>query len=102
MSTVQSPDARLNVRLRSDIKERIERAAYVSGQSVSNFAVSTLAQAADEILKTRETIVLADADRDFFLALLDADDPPTEKELAAAARYNKGRRVGSEYHWEPE
>ena len=41
MSTVKS-DARLNFRLPVELKATIERAAAQLGQSVSDFAVSTL------------------------------------------------------------
>ena len=99
MSTITEHDARLNFRLSREIKNRVERAAAVSGQSVSDFAVSTLARTAEDILQRHNTIVLGDEDRDFFLALLDADEEPSEKEKAAAARYREGVRKGSEYHW---
>ena len=99
MGTMTEHDARMNFRLSREIKNRIERAAAVSGQSVSDFAASTLARTADDILQRHNTITLGDEDRDFFLALLDADEEPSEKEKAAAARYREGCRKGSEYHW---
>lgn len=99
MSTEPTHDARMNFRLSRRIKERVERAAQLSGQSVSDFAASTLAREADEVIARQQTITLADADRDFFLRMLDEDAEPSEKSLAAAARYREGRRKGSEYHW---
>jgi uncharacterized protein (DUF1778 family) len=97
MATTQH-DARLNFRLSRAVKERVERAALLSGQSVSDFAVSALARSADDILQRHNILTLADQDRDFFLALLDQDDKPSEKALAAAARYQMGERRGNEYH----
>ena len=96
MTPTTPHDARLNFRLSRAIKERIERAAYISGQSVSDFAASTLARCADDILERQNVIRLADADRDFFLALLDADDEPSETDKAAAARYMEEQRVAAE------
>lgn len=54
-----------------------------------------------ELWQHATTIMLSDEERDFFLALLENDDPPSEKALAAAARYNEGRREGSECPWQP-
>ncbi len=88
MSTTTNHDARLNFRLSRDIKNRVERAAAVSGQSVSDFAVSALTRTADDILERHNVIVLNNAERDFFLALLDENEEPSEKAIAAAVRYN--------------
>lgn len=91
MDTLPSPqhDARMNFRLSRDIKERVEKAALIAGMSVSDFAASRLAAAADEVLAQHDQIVLSESERDFFLALLDAPDtPPTNAARAAAARYN--------------
>lgn len=99
MATLQSHDARLNFRLSRSVKERIERAALVSGQSVSDFAASALARSADDVLERHQTAVLADQGRDFFLALLGADEAPSEKSQAAAERYRQGQRVGTQYRW---
>jgi len=43
-------DARLNFRLPADLKTTIEEAAACLGQSVSDFAVSTLAQTARNVI----------------------------------------------------
>ncbi len=77
----------MSLRLSHETKDRVERAA-VSGQSVSDFAVSALARTADDILERYQTIVLGDAERDFFLALLDAEQEPSEKTKGAARCYN--------------
>jgi uncharacterized protein (DUF1778 family) len=92
-------EARLNFRLSNAIKERAARAAEISGQSLSDFAASAIARQADEIISRHEVIVLANEDRDFFLAVLDGDSTPSEKSMEAARRYRKGQRKGSEYHW---
>ena len=82
-------DARLNFRLSRDVKERIEKAAAIAGMSVSDFAASRLAAAADEIMERHNRIVLDNAERDFFLALLEAPDKePTPEARRAIARYN--------------
>jgi uncharacterized protein (DUF1778 family) len=64
-------DTRLSFRLSAEIKETIEVAATYLGQSVNDFAVSTLAQAARQVIQERDITRLSQRDRDRFLALLD-------------------------------
>jgi len=81
-------DARLNFRLPTDLKEVIEEAAATLGQSVSDFAVSTLVRQARTVIEQRNVTVLGDRDR--FIALLDdADARPNPALLKAAKRYKK-------------
>jgi uncharacterized protein (DUF1778 family) len=87
---VLTNEARLNFRLPADLKAVIEQAAAANGQTVSDFAVSTLARAAREVVRQQEVTVLTNRDRDRFLALL--DDPsfkPNDALKKAAARYKK-------------
>jgi len=83
-------DARLNFRLPADLKEVIEEAAATLGQSVSDFAVSTLVRQARTVIEQRNVTVLGDRDRDRFIALLDdAEARPNPALLKAAKRYKK-------------
>ena len=83
-------DARLNFRLPTDLKEVIEEAAATLGQSVSDFAVSTLVRQARTVIEQRNVTVLGDRDRDRFIALLDdAEARPNPALLKAAKRYKK-------------
>jgi uncharacterized protein (DUF1778 family) len=85
-------DARLNFRLPSEVKSAIEQAAAQLGQSVSDFAVSTLVRTARDVLEQERVTRLSNADRDRFLALLDdADVRPNAALRAAAKRYVKRR-----------
>lgn len=70
--------ARLNFRLSPEEKEKIERAAIASGMTVTDFAVHTLINAADETLERNHTRKLSDRDRDIFLDLLDAEGEPND------------------------
>jgi uncharacterized protein (DUF1778 family) len=88
----QKSDARLDFRLNRQVKEVIEQAAAVSGQSVSDFAVSALYRTAKEVLEREQTTHLSNRDRDVFLALLDSDAKPNEALKRAAKRY-KSRRA---------
>lgn len=87
----QKSDARLDFRLNRQVKEVIEQAAAVSGQSVSDFAVSALYRTAKEVLEREQTIRLSNRDRDVFLALLDSDAKPNEALKRAAKKYRSRR-----------
>ncbi len=76
--TQTNPIARLNFRLPSEAKEKIERAAIASGLSITDFAVHALLNTADEVLERQHTRQLSNRDRDIFLALLDAEDEPNK------------------------
>ena len=83
-------DARLNFRLPSDLKEVIEEAAASLGQSVSDFAVSTLVQQARSVIEQRNGTTLSDRDRDRFITLLDdAEARPNAALVKAAKRYKR-------------
>ncbi len=86
----EARDARLNFRLPTDLKEVIEEAAATLGQSVSDFAVSTLVRQDRTIIEQINVTVLGDRDRDRFIALLDdAEARPNPALLKAAKRYKK-------------
>ena len=93
----QQPD-RLNFRLAPEIKARVVRAAALTGQALTDFAVSTLSEKANEIITRYESIVLNKADYQFFLNALDETSKPSARARSAAERYRKGRRKGVRYH----
>ncbi|MEQ9408763.1 MAG: DUF1778 domain-containing protein [Fuerstiella sp.] len=91
MATTKS-DARINVRLPSELKQTIEEAAAALGQTVSEFIVSTVVQEARQVLEAAQVTKLSLRDRDRFLtALNDADAKPNAALKAAARRYGKRR-----------
>jgi uncharacterized protein (DUF1778 family) len=80
---------RMDFRLERTVKQRIERAATLTGQTVSAFAVSALMREANSILAEHEAIVLnADASRKF-LARLDKDIKPNQNLRRAAKRHKE-------------
>ena len=87
--SVDAKDARLNVRLPSELKAVIEEAAATLGQSVSDFAVSTLVQTARSVLHQQSVTELSNRDREIFVALLDDAGARPNKALAEAARRYK-------------
>jgi uncharacterized protein (DUF1778 family) len=70
--TTQNKD-RMNFRLNPEIKERVARAAAITGQGLTDFAVSALSERADEVLRRHESLLLTGEDYRFFLAALEED-----------------------------
>ena len=92
MATVTRNDARINVRLSSELKQTIEEAASALGQTVSEFAISTVVREARQVLQDAQITRLSNRDRDLFLGALDAADAKPNAALKAAARrYGKLR-----------
>ena len=89
MPTARS-DARINFRLSGDLKKTIEDAAAEMGQSISDFAVSTLVRTARRILRDQHVTRLSERDRQLFVAMLDDESSkPNESLVKAAKRYKK-------------
>lgn len=83
-------DARLNFRLTSELKQTIEDAAAQMGQSISDFAVSTLVQASRRILQEQQVTRLSERDRQLFVEMLDDQSTkPNAALIMAAKRYKK-------------
>ena len=81
---------RLDMRLSAEHKTLIVKAAAISGQPLSTFAVATIVRRARQILADHETTVLSSRDRDEFLRILD-EEHPSEKLHTAARKYIKRR-----------
>ena len=91
MSTNSEHDARLNFRLPAELKETIAEAAAQLGQTVSDFAISTLATTARQVLQEHQVTRLSQRDREAFIAMLDDDAAEPGKALRAAAQRYKER-----------
>jgi uncharacterized protein (DUF1778 family) len=79
-------DERLDVRISTEHKALITRAAAVSGQPVSAFAIAAMVQRARIVLAEHEHTVLSARDREAFLEALD-DDQPSDRLREAAGRF---------------
>lgn len=91
--------SRLNVRLSPTVKERVIKAAALSGQDLTEFAVATLSEKANLIIEQHDNMLLGTAEYDFFLnALTDsAASEPSERSRKAAEKYRQGIRKGVRY-----
>jgi len=88
---------RMNFHLAPEIKERVARAAAITGQELTDFAVSALSERADEVLARHEDLLLTSEDYQFFLGALDEDQEPSGRSRAASERHRRGRREGVRY-----
>jgi uncharacterized protein (DUF1778 family) len=78
----------MHFRLPKSVKDRVEKAALASGQTLTDFAVSVLASSADRVLEQQYATTLSDRDRDRLMRLLDADPKPG-KALKQAQKAHK-------------
>lgn len=88
-SVVKDRTSRLNFRLPESIKRRIEDAALITGVTTTDFAITALANSADEVIEKYQVRRLSDRDRDRFLKLLENPPSPNEALIKAARRYKK-------------
>ena len=82
----KNSSARLDVRLAPPVKDLIDHAANLLGQTVSAFAVSTLAREAERVNERFGHLVLDDRDRDAFIAALDDAEAEPSPRLRKAVK----------------
>lgn len=86
MPTSCEADSRLDVSVPGDLRQILEEAASHLGQTVDQFALSTLARAAHEVIQQHDRTELSNRDRDLFLAVLDDVDAEPNAVLREAAQ----------------
>jgi uncharacterized protein (DUF1778 family) len=90
MTMATKSDARLSIRLPGELKQIIEQAAAQLGQSVSDFAISTLVKNARAVIQQHDITELSSRDRDIFIKMLDdTEAQPNQALTLAAERYKK-------------
>ncbi len=89
-------ESRMNFRLASEVKERVARAAALTGQDLTEFAVTALSEKADTVISRHDQILLGSKDYNLFLDVLaeTSISEPSERSSAAAERYRQGTRKG--------
>ncbi len=88
-SEAKAKPERIEARLSSDAKVVIQRAAEISGRSVSDFVVNSALEAAKETIREHEVIVLSARDSIIFIEALLNPEGPNEALLAAARRHRE-------------
>jgi uncharacterized protein (DUF1778 family) len=101
MATLTStPDsARINCRIRADIKRKAEEAAELLRQSITDFTESALAEKAQAVFERQERILLSERDFARFVALLDNPEPPTPQLAAAMRDYEQKKAQNPGGNW---
>lgn len=89
MASTNPGEAHLNFVLPPEVKATIEGAAAILGQSVDDFAISTLLEKSRTVLEGWSTKPLSDRDRDRLFAHLDDESRQPNAKLAAAAEEYK-------------
>ncbi len=87
MATTSKTD-RIEFRLPAHVKKIIEQAAAHTGQSLTDFAVSTLLPKAEALIQQQERTILTRRDRELFLRMLD-ETSPNQALQDAAESYKK-------------
>ena len=82
-------DARVDFRLTRKAKAVIEEAAAFTGQSISDFAVSTLLEKAHQVLSAKRARSLSERDAQIFMKMLDSKKKPSRALREAAAWYKE-------------
>jgi uncharacterized protein (DUF1778 family) len=80
---------RIEARLSSEAKAVIQRAADISGRSVSDFVVTSALEAAKETIRDHAVMVLSARDSKNFVEALLNPTGPNEALLAAAHRHRE-------------
>jgi uncharacterized protein (DUF1778 family) len=80
---------RIEARLSSEAKAVIQRAADISGRSVSDFVVTSALEAATVTIREHGVIVLSARDTETFVEALLNPTGPNEALLAAARRHRE-------------
>ena len=98
MNQVANPGAvrrtqRLEARVPAGLKEMLVRAAALRGQTLTDFVVTTVTEAAQQVVREQDILEWTRRDQIAFAKAL-VDAPAPSRKLRAAAR-SYGRQVGS-------
>lgn len=80
-------EARLDLRIKPDIKEILSTAANMAGTSLSAFVISSTLEKAKQIIEDQDIVRLSNQDRDAFLKALDTHPQPNSSLQRAAQNY---------------
>ncbi len=85
--SISVKNERIDLRVPAEQKDLIERAAVLTGQSVTTFLLGASLRLASEIVRDYETMELTNRERDILLAALDDPNPtPTPAFLRSVER----------------
>ncbi len=83
-NSTQPKAERLEARISKEQKELFQRAADLQGRTLTDFIISSLQNAANQIIQEHEIMILSRRDQEVFVeALLNPPQPSTKLNLAA-------------------
>ena len=85
----QYKDSRIDVRVKPDQKEVLERAASIKGVSLSAYLLSNSLETARTEIERHQKLVLSDRDRDLFITLMSEPPEPSQALTEAMAQYQQ-------------
>ncbi|MFM7405129.1 MAG: DUF1778 domain-containing protein [Cuspidothrix sp.] len=91
--SLRSKSERLEARISPENKELFQRAADIQGRTLTDFVVSNLVSAANQIIQQNEIMVLSRKDQEVFVEALLNPPAPGQKLQVAAQRYKKNMGV---------
>lgn len=80
---------RLETRVTKEQKELFQRAADIQGRSLTDFVISSVAEAAKQAVQEHDIVILSARDRAVFVEALLNPPEPSNKLRAAARRYKQ-------------
>jgi uncharacterized protein (DUF1778 family) len=91
--TIPEKSERLEARISSEQKSIFQRAAELSGRSLTNFAINELLNAAKRIIQEHDIIQLSARDQQTFVQALLEPPKPSKSLIKAARRYKKDIKI---------
>lgn len=89
IKTERSKTERLEARISKEQKELFQYAAEIQGQTLTDFIVSSLQEAAKQTIQQHEMMTLSKRDQEAFVEALLNPPAPSNKLRAAAQHYKK-------------
>ncbi|MBE9006573.1 DUF1778 domain-containing protein [Fortiea sp. LEGE XX443] len=84
-----SKTQRLEARITEEQKELFQRAAEIQGRTLTDFVISNLINAANQIIQEHEIMILSKRDQEVFIEALFNPPEPSAKLKAAAQSYKQ-------------
>ena len=87
--SVKHKESRIDVRVKQEQKELLERAASIKGMSLSAYLLSNSLEKARVEIEQQKKLVLSDRDRDLFIALMSEPPEPNQALVEAMEKYQQ-------------
>lgn len=87
MPQADKNDNRVTARISSSVRERLEKAAALSGATLNQFLVQAALKEADKILEEERVIILSERDANKVFSLLENPPAPNVRLQEAAIRH---------------